>query len=349
MDSMKRVVLGMSGGTDSSVAAMLLMDAGYEVTGVTFRFYEVNGSTGYLDDARELAGRLGIDHVVYDARELFRKTVMDYFVREYMAGRTPVPCVVCNNCLKWPLLARMADERSIGRISTGHYVRTMRKDGRFYIACGIDEEKDQSFFLWGLKQELISRMILPLGDLTKKRVREIAKEKGFQRIAGKKDSLGVCFCPMDYRSFLMKETDHGQIVPGDFIDEAGNYIARHRGYPFYTVGQRRGLGLHLNKPVFVKEIIPEKNKVVLAGIDALERTEIWLKEWNLVDPGSVLGQDDVTVRVRYRKQSDRCTVSIGDAGLLHVCLFNPVTAIAAGQAAAFYRGDVLLGGGIIYR
>ena len=147
----------------------------------------------------------------------------------------------------------------------------------------------------------------------------------------------------------MKETNDGQIVPGDFIDEAGNYIARHRGFPFYTVGQRRGLGVHLNKPVFVKEIIPEKNKVVLAGIDALERTEIWLKEWNLVDPASVLGQDGVTVRVRYRKQSDRCIVTRDDAGLLHVRLLNPVTAIAAGQAAAFYNGDLLLGGGIIYR
>lgn len=343
----QRVLLGMSGGTDSSVAALLLQDAGYEVTGVTFRFYEKDENTEYLDDARDLCRRLGIPHLVSDQREHFRTTIIDYFIREYMDGRTPVPCTLCNNYLKWPLLCQLADEREIFYVATGHYVQKRMIEGYWHITAGVDSDKDQSFFLWGLPQRVMERMLLPMGQLTKSRVREIAEERGFQKTATKKDSIGVCFCPMDYRSFLRRELPEGSIQKGKFFDEKGNFIAWHEGYPFYTIGQRRGLGIDLNRAVFVKEIFPSENKVVLGDLKSLEKTEMRLKDWNLVHPSLVLGKEDVIVKIRYRKQANRCTVTLLPDHTLQVQLHEPLTAIAAGQAAAFYREDVLLGGGII--
>lgn len=337
----------MSGGTDSSVAALLLQDAGYEVVGVTFRFYEKNGSTEYLDDARQLCHRLGIQHIVSDQRALFESTVIDYFIGEYMAGHTPVPCTLCNNYLKWPLLRQIADEKDIYYLATGHYVQKQQIDGFWYIINGVDEDKNQSFFLWGLQQDILERMILPLGGLTKMRVREIAEERGFTKAAHKKDSLGVCFCPMDYRSFLKDMVPTEAIQPGKFVDTKGNFMAWHQGYPFYTVGQRRGLGINLNQAVFVKEIVPSENKVVLGDLKSLEHTQMRLKDWNIIDPLQLLGKEDVIVKIRYRKQENRCVVTLQPDNTLLVCLYEPLTAIASGQAAAFYRGGVLLGGGII--
>lgn len=348
MEKNKKVLLGMSGGTDSSVAALLLQDAGYEVTGITFRFYEKDGSTEYLDDARELCRSLGIPHLVYDARTVFQEKIIRYFIQEYMAGRTPVPCTLCNNYLKWPLLAQVADERGIYHLATGHYVNKRYIDGYWHITCGKDTDKDQSFFLWGLPQSILERMCLPMGGLTKTRVREIAAARGFLKAATKRDSLGVCFCPMDYHSFLKTHVPEGKIVPGNFYDERGHCLGKHEGYPFYTIGQRRGLGIHLNKALFVKEIIPQENKVIISdNLQALEKNEMFLTHWNLVNAETVLGHDDVIVKIRYRKQANRCTVTQLNDGRLHIQLHEPLASIASGQAAAFYRGDVVLGGGII--
>ena len=349
MKGNRRVLLGMSGGTDSSVAALLLQDAGYEVTGVTFRFYEKDGNTEYLDDARDLCARLGIPHLISDQREAFRTTIIDYFILEYMDGHTPVPCTLCNNYLKWPLLRQLADERGIHHLATGHYVRKRMIDGHWHITTGADADKDQSFFLWGLPQGIMERMLLPMGGLTKIRVREIAEERGFLKAATKKDSIGVCFCPMDYRTFLRNNVSVEAIQKGKFFDEKGNFIAWHEGYPFYTIGQRRGLGIDLNRAVFVKEIIPSENKVVLGDLKSLEKMEMRLKDWNIINPYLLLGHDDVIVKIRYRKQANRCTVTLLPDNTLHVQLHEPLTAIAAGQAAAFYRDDVVLGGGIIIR
>lgn len=370
----KRVLLGMSGGTDSSVAAMRLLEAGYEVIGVTFRFYELNGSTEYLEDARNLAERLGIRHITYDAREIFARQIIEYFVQEYLAGRTPVPCTLCNNYLKWPLLAKIADEMGVFYIATGHYARNIRLNETVYITHAADLDKDQTFFLWGLKQDILNRMLLPMGDITKVEARAWAAEHGFRKVATKKDSIGVCFCPMDYRTFLKdwlvrngqtsvsnseasindsqttdsdKQTWYGRIKRGRFIDEKGRFIAWHEGYPFYTIGQRRGLGIHLNRPVFVKEIDSEKNEVVLASLSALEKTEMWLKDWNLVNQERTLGRADIIVKIRYRKQENHGTITITPDHLLHVQLHEPLTAVAPGQAAAFYGDGLLLGGGII--
>ena len=374
MEENKRVLLGMSGGTDSSVAAMRLLEAGYEVTGVTFRFYELNDSTEYLEDARHLAERLGIRHITYDAREIFREQIIEYFVQEYMVGHTPVPCTLCNNYLKWPLLSKIADEMGIFYIATGHYVRKVKVDDTYYITYAADSDKDQTFFLWGLKQDILRRMLLPMGDITKVEARAFAAERGFQKVAVKRDSLGVCFCPMDYRSFLKKwlvsncqpqvsncqpqvsvgqpqvrlgQTWSAEVRRGRFVDEKGDFIAWHEGYPFYTVGQRRGLGIHLNRAVFVKEIRPEKNEVVLASLQALEKTEMLLKDWNIVNRERLLGHADIIVKIRYRKQENHCTVTVTPDNFLHVQLHEPLTAIASGQAAAFYKDGLLLGGGII--
>lgn len=343
----KGVLLGMSGGTDSSVAALLLQEQGYEVTGITFRFHEDEGDTAYLDDAREVAAQLGIRHLTYDAREVFRQTVEDYFVREYLAGRTPVPCTLCNNLLKWPLLCRVADREDIPHVATGHYVRTVDDGGLHYIVRGADPDKDQSFFLWGLPQEVIRRMVLPMGGRTKAEVRRLAAERGLRKAAVKRDSLGVCFCPGDYRPYLRARVADGRIRPGWFYDEDGTPLGRHEGYPFYTIGQRRGLGLWLNRPVFVKDIDPATNRVTLSPLSSLERREMVLADWRVVRPDDVLGRSDVDVRIRYRKQLNRATVTLLPDGRLHVRLHEPLTAIAPGQAAAFYRGDRVLGGGII--
>lgn len=388
MEENKRVLLGMSGGTDSSVAAMLLQNAGYEVTGVTFRFYELNGSTEYLDDARALASRLGIAHITYDARDVFRQRIMNYFTGEYMAGHTPVPCTLCNNYLKWPLLAKIADEMGIYHLATGHYVRKVLLDGKFYLTPAADADKDQSFFLWGLSQDIMRRMLLPMGGMTKLQARALAAARGFAKVSAKKDSIGVCFCPLDYRSFLKRELGDvgdafgdvngdvgdaiGDIVlseqqlsapceqpqsvhhavssalsKGRFLDEKGAFLGWHEGYPFYTIGQRRGLGIHLNRAVFVKEIRPETNVVVLAPLQSLEKNAMWLKDWNIVDEARLLHHDDIIVKIRYRKQANRCTVTVTSEGLLRVKLHEPLTSVAVGQAAAFYKDGLVLGGGII--
>ena len=353
---------------------MRLLEAGYEVIGVTFRFYELNGSTEYLEDARNLAERLGIRHITYDAREIFARQIIEYFVQEYLAGRTPVPCTLCNNYLKWPLLAKIADEMGIFYIATGHYAQNIQLNETFYITYAADSDKDQTFFLWGLKQDILNRMLLPMGDITKAEARAWAAEHGFRKVATKKDSIGVCFCPMDYRTFLKdwlvrngqmsvsnseasinnsqtsgsdKQTWSDRIRRGRFVDEKGNFIAWHEGYPFYTIGQRRGLGIHLNRPVFVKEIDPEKNEVMLASLSSLEKTEMWLKDWNLVNQERTLGRSDIIVKIRYRKQENYGTITVTSDHLLHVQLHEPLKAIAPGQAAAFYGDGLLLGGGII--
>ena len=211
--------------------------------------------------------------------------------------------------------------------------------------------------LLGLKQDILQRMLLPMGEMTKPEARAYAAGRGFEKVSKKKDSIGVCFCPLDYRSFLKKHFCNAggdrsnkiirEVGKGRFLDESGNFIAWHEGYPFYTIGQRRGLGIQLNRAVFVKEIHPETNEVILAPLKSLEKSEMWLKDWNIINESRLLGYDDIIVRIRYRKQENHCSVTITPEGLLHIQLHEPLSAIAEGQAAAFYRDGLLLGGGII--
>ena len=342
------VLLGMSGGTDSSVAAMLLQDAGYKVTGVTFRFFDEKGENKpSFTEAQEVAERLGIGHIVYDARREFEEMIIRYFVQEYMNARTPVPCIVCNNRLKWPLLLKIAEENAISYVSTGHYARMVNHKDRPLIAKGVDPDKDQSFFLWGIPEEIRKRMLLPLGGLLKSDVRKIAHERGFTRIAEKKDSIGVCFCPDDYRPFLLKQLRGEEVKPGFFIDEKGDIIAKHRGYPFYTIGQRRGLGINLQHPVYVKEIDKETNRVVLSELKSLYKQEMVLTDYFFSDPEGVETGREVICKIRYRKQATPSIVKRIDDKRLHVQLLSPLEMVAPGQAAAFYDGDFVIGGGFI--
>ena len=341
----KRVVLGMSGGTDSSMSAILLQEQGYEVIGVTFIFHE--GAEHHLEDARQLAERLSIRHIVYDARELFRSKIVRYFIDEYMKGETPVPCVLCNNYLKWPLLAQIADQEEAYYIATGHYVRTDRVGEQIFITAGIDPDKDQSFFLWGLSPEILKRMLLPLGNLTKTEVRQKAAERGFRMVSVKKDSLGVCFCPGDYREYLRQQPESAIVSAGYYVDSNGKILGKHDGYPFYTVGQRRGLGINLNRPTFVKEIIAAENKVVLAPLDEMYKTVMHLKEVVVNYPEEVAHDKPVICKIRYRKQETPCRIDLLPDHKAIVTFLEPVNSVAPGQAAAFYTGTRLLGGGII--
>lgn len=337
----------MSGGTDSSVAAILLLEQGYEVTGITFRFWE-EGENHHLADAQRLAAQLGIAHVVYDAREVFREKIVGYFVDEYLSGRTPFPCVKCNNELKWKLILEEADRLGCDRVAMGHYVNIEADDGYYFVKEGVDPDKDQSFFLWGLGQEMLARIVFPLGKFHKTEVRAMAAERGYVYVSEKKDSLGACFCSGDYRPFLKSQLTEPDafIFPGNFVDESGQVLGRHNGFPMYTVGQRRGL-VYLNRKIFVKEICPERNEVVLAPLDAMYKRSFRVTGLNVVERSLFSDAFDIYCRIRYRKQNTLCRVVFDEQGGAEVQLAEPLESIAPGQSAVFYREGRILGGGFI--
>ncbi len=343
----KRILLGMSGGTDSSVAAILLLEQGYEVIGITFRFWE-EGENQHLNDAKTLADKLGIQHITYDARTIFKEKIVGYFVNEYLAGRTPFPCVKCNNELKWKLIIDEADRLSCSKVAMGHYVQIVQQADKYYIQAGIDPDKDQSFFLWGLTQQQLARIVFPLGAFHKTDVRKMAADRGYMRVSEKKDSLGACFCNGDYRPFLQAQLQHPTqyIFSGNFIDENNQILGHHQGYPLYTVGQRRGL-IHLNRKVFVKEIKPHTNEIVLAPLSSMYKTEIKLHAVNVVNPADFHNQTDINCRIRYRKQNTLCSVTFTNNNQATVHLAEPLDAIAPGQTAVFYKNNIVLGGGFI--
>lgn len=344
---MNRVLLGMSGGTDSSMSAILLQEAGYEVVGITFRFWDSPEAPRHLEDARTLSDRLGIEHYVLDAREEFNRSIVDYFTGEYMRGRTPVPCVKCNNELKWKLLLQEANRLEIPHIATGHYTRKGWYKETLCVMKGIDEEKDQSFFLWGLGNEILSRALFPLGEMTKQSVRSYAAQKGFERVATKKDSIGVCFCPGDYHSFLRQHIHPSLFVEGDFIDESGEMIGRHMGYPFYTVGQRRGLGVQRRYPLFVKSIDVENNRIMLAPLSDMYQDSFTISHIRSINRDFLTDSEPLICRIRYRKQATPCFLEFTSEDQAIVRLLEPLESIAPGQSAVFYRDEKVMGGGII--
>ena len=343
----KKILLGMSGGTDSSVAAILLLEQGYEVVGITFRFWE-NGENRHLEDAKRLANQLGIEHQVYDALEVFRTKIVGYFVDEYLSGRTPFPCVKCNNELKWKLIIEEADRLGCDKVAMGHYTQIEKENEHYFITEGKDPDKDQSFFLWGLTQSQLSRIVFPLGSFHKTEVRKMAADRGFNYVSEKKDSLGACFCSGDYRPFLksqLVEPDKS-IYPGNFVDEDGKILGQHEGFPLYTVGQRRGL-IYLNRKVFVKEIRPKSNEVILAPLSSLYKTSFTLRSVNVVDKSLFTYEFDVFCRIRYRKQNTLCRVIFSENNSATVELSEPLESIAPGQSAVFYKNGRILGGGFI--
>jgi len=337
----------MSGGTDSSVAAILLLEQGYEVVGITFRFWE-EGENKHLQDAENLARQLGIEHIIYDARDVFKNNIVKYFIDEYLSGRTPFPCVKCNNELKWKLILEEADRLGCSKVAMGHYVNIVQENNLYFVTEGKDPDKDQSFFLWGLTQAQLSRIVFPLGQFLKTEVRAIAAERGYKKVSEKKDSLGACFCSGDYRPFLKKQLAEPDrfIYPGNFIDENGTVLGRHEGFPLYTVGQRRGL-IHLNRKVFVKQILPDTNEVVLAPLANMYKTQFLIRDVNVVDKSLFTMEFDLLCRIRYRKQNTLSRVIFLENNTARVELAEPLESIAPGQTAVFYKDGRILGGGFI--
>ncbi len=343
----RRVLLGMSGGVDSSLAAYLLKKEGYEVTGCTMSLYNPDGpqTQENIHDAKSVADALGIPFEVLHLEEAFREKVVSYFVEEYKAGRTPNPCVRCNKTIKFGLFLEEALKRGYDDVATGHYVRLTNVDGRLAIARAGDEKKDQSYFLYGLTQEQLAHVLFPLGDYTKDKVRELAKEWDLP-VATKKDSEDVCFIPDgDAMGFLRQRV---KTCPGEFVDTKGRVLGRHEGALGYTLGQRRGLGVALGKKMFVKAILPEEERVVLAEDRELYASRLYAKDVNFQGIADLSTPRRAYGKVRSSKVPAAATI-VMEGDLLVADFEEPVRAMTPGQAAVFYdeEGRILCGGTIV--
>lgn len=353
--------MAMSGGIDSSLAAVLLHEQGYEVVGITMKTWDYASSGGTkketgccsldsINDARNIAVDLGFPHLILDIRNEFGGYVIDHFTNEYLDGRTPNPCVLCNTHIKWDALLRRADKLNCDYIATGHYANIRQENGRYVISRGIDEGKDQSYALWGVSQQSLSRTILPLGQLYKSQIREIATEKGFIELVNKSESYEICFVPdNDYRGFLKRQVPglEDKVDGGDFVLEDGTVVGKHKGYPFYTIGQRKGLGIALGFPVYVTGIDKKNNRVVLGTVKHLEKNGMLVDQLALQKYADLNGQSLETVtKVRYNDEGTPARIEqIGNE--IKVWFHDQVNAIAPGQAAVFYEGNDVIGGGWI--
>lgn len=345
----KRVLLGMSGGIDSSVAAISLLRQGYHVAGVTFLFGgEPEDLLKNSEAAKQLADSIGIEHHTVDLRKEFDELVLQYFKDSYLQGLTPFPCAVCNPQLKFAKLIEMANQMNCDMISTGHYVQVTENQAVKYVTEGVDPDKDQSFFLWGLSKNIIGRLIFPLGKFHKKEVRQLAQKHSFQFLNEKKESTGICFINGgDYRKYL---SDNGiKARPGQFVDMKGNILGIHDGIINYTIGQRRGLNLHVNKPLFVSELRSATNEVVLGDYNDLYRSRIFLHNIHFVDINRMDNNKVYKVRIRYRNQENECRVLFHGKQNVEIELLNPVAMVAPGQTAVIYDENRVLGGGFIER
>ncbi len=361
MSKKGRVLMAMSGGIDSSLAAVMLHEQGYEVIGMTMKTWDYASSGGTkketgccsldsINDARSIAVSLGFPHYILDIREEFGDYVINHFTNEYLDGRTPNPCVLCNTHIKWDALLRRADKLGCDWIATGHYAKVKKENDRYFISKGIDENKDQSYALWGVSQQSLSRTILPLGDLKKSEIRDMATDKGFIDLVNKSESYEICFVPdNDYRGFLKRRVDglEEKVRGGEFVLEDGTVVGHHEGYPFYTIGQRKGLGITLGYPVFVTEIQKETNRVILGEVESLSRDAMWVDQLHMqkYDNLNQIKKDTVT-KVRYNDDGSPAIIEqIGNE--MRVLFKEKVKAIAPGQAAVFYEGNDVIGGGWI--
>lgn len=352
----RRVLIGMSGGIDSTAACLMLQEQGYEVVGVTMRVFDLasqldaSGIPHFINEAREVASRLGIEHHVADEREGFRDKIVQYFIDEYMQGRTPNPCVMCNPLFKFRVLTEWADRLDCAYIATGHYVQTVTEGGHHYIVTGDDPQKDQSYFLWGLGQAVLARCLFPLGGWKKPDVRQYLVDKGFALKAKEGESMEVCFIEGDYRDFLRTHCPQiDQLVgEGKFVDGAGRPLGVHQGYPYYTIGQRKGLGIALGKPAYVLKLNPEKNTVMLGDAQELMTQYMLVEKMQVVDAERFASEGGLSVRIRYRSKSVPCHVvgAVPDGRVL-VRFTEAVSAITPGQSAVFYVGNRLVGGAFI--
>jgi tRNA-specific 2-thiouridylase len=355
----------MSGGVDSSVAAVMLKEQGYDVIGITMKTWDYSRVGGKSDketgcctlesmnDARQIAVKHGFKHFIVDIRDEFGDWVIDRFVDDYMSGRTPNPCVLCNTHIKWAALLRRADNLGCDYIATGHYANVREENGRYVISKGLDPKKDQSYALWGVEQKHLARTIFPLGSYEKTEIRDMAEEFGLMKVADKPDSYEICFVPDDdYRRFLKDRVDglEDRVKGGKFVDQDGNIVGEHEGYPFYTIGQRRGLDLALGKRVYVTDINPETNVITIGEKEDLVATTCKAKNINLSKYGEVPdGEMEVTGKIRYN--DDGVVGQLKQLGDDEIEVTFPTgrEAITPGQAVVCYEGDDVVGGGWIHK
>lgn len=358
----KRVVVCMSGGVDSSVAAALLVEQGYDVTGVTLNVWPKNTpvevlerpdaccSLSAVEDARRVAARLDIPHYVLNVREVFQRTVIDHFVAEYRRGRTPNPCVRCNEHIKFAAVLQRLHGLDVDYVATGHYVRLHRDaaTGRYVLLRAVDRQKDQSYVLSVLGQDLLARSLFPLGELTKAEVRTLARARDLL-VADKPESQDICFVAAgSYRDFLRRQ-EPAIAAPGPILDRAGRVVGQHQGIAFYTVGQRKGLGIAGAQPRYVVAIDATRNALIVGDAEELLATTVEVEQFNLVALPALTGPVPVQAKARYRMAEEPATLEPGPEGRAIVRFTRPQRALTPGQALVCYDGDVVIGGGTIAR
>jgi tRNA-specific 2-thiouridylase len=360
-----RVLVAMSGGVDSSVAAVLLREEGYEVVGITMKTWDYATSGGRpgkevgcctlesMNDARAVALAHDFTHFIVDIREEFGDWVIERFTEEYLAGRTPNPCVLCNTHIKWAALLRRADALGCEHIATGHYAR-LRFDevlGRHVLMRGLDANKDQSYALWGVAQKHFARTLFPLGTYTKPEIRRMAADFGLLRVADKPDSYEICFVPdNDYRRFLRDRVPDldARIGAGNFVRKDGTVVGRHRGYPYYTIGQRHGLELALGFPVYVTHIDPATNTITVGPREELMRQTLTARGLNLIKYPDLTEERPAVGKIRYKDEGAPCLVRQTGDDEVEAVFAAPRRALTPGQALVLYEGDDVLGGGWIH-
>ncbi len=357
-----RVLVAMSGGIDSTVSAMMLHEQGYEVIGVTMKTWDYANSGGSkketgccsldsINDARGVAVKMGFHHFIVDIREEFGDYVIDNFVDEYIAGRTPNPCVLCNTHIKWSSLLKRADALDCEFIATGHYAKIKEHKGRKYVTKGKDERKDQSYVLWGLSQECLNRSRFPVGAYSKPEVRQMAADYGYEELSKKAESYEICFVPdNDYRGFLRRRVPDldDSVRGGNFVNTQGEVLGQHEGYPFYTIGQRKGLKIALGEPMYVTEIRPDSNTVVLGRVEDLLRNGMTVAQVNSMKYEKLPENTDIITQIRYNDPGTMSRLQNLSDDKVEVEFLANVKGVAPGQSAVFYEGDDVIGGGIIY-